>query len=77
MNFILMRILKNIGLALIAKPMVFFGLRIVSKSTTNLVDDNVVNVVEAAYDGDMDKLEVSLKASLSEVQKLIEANRKK
>lgn len=71
MKMILMKILKNIGLALIAKPMVFFGLRMVSKSTTNLVDDRVIDVVEHAYDGDVEKLEASLKAALIEIQKEI------
>lgn len=71
MKMIVMRILKNIGLALIAKPMVFFGLRMVSKSTTNLVDDRVIDVVEHAYDGDVVKLEASLKAALVEIQKEI------
>lgn len=65
----ILRILKNIGMALIAKPMVFFGLRLVSKSTTNLVDDKVIDVVESAYDGDMVKLESSLKSALEEIQK--------
>jgi Na+/phosphate symporter len=69
MKFIFMRILKNIGLALIAKPMVFFGLRLISKSTTNLVDDKIIDVVENAYDGDMVKLELSLKSALGEIQK--------
>lgn len=71
MKVILMKILKNIGLALIAKPMVFFSLRMVSKSTTNLVDDRVIDVVEHAYDGDVVKLEASLKAALIEIQKEI------
>lgn len=71
MKMILMKILKNIGLALIAKPMVFFSLRMVSKSTTNLVDDKVIDVVEHAYDGDIVKLEASLKSALIEIQKEI------
>lgn len=71
MKLILMKILKNIGLALIAKPMVFFGLRMVSKSTANLIDDKIIDVVEHAYDGDVVKLEASLKSALIEIQKEI------
>lgn len=69
---IILRILKNIGLALIAKPMIFWGLRLGAKSTTNLVDDKIINLVENAYDGDMVKLEVSLKEALTEIQKELE-----
>lgn len=71
MKLILIRILKNIGMALIAKPMLFWGARMVSKSSDNLVDDNIIDVVESAYDGDLEKLERSLKATLTEIQKEI------
>jgi hypothetical protein len=68
MNAIILRMLKNIGMGLIAKPMLFWGARLVSKSSENLIDDNVVDVLEHAYDGDMEKLEASLKKTLEQIQ---------
>lgn len=69
MKLILVKILKNIGTTLIARPMIFWGARLAAKSTDNLIDDNVINVLENAYDSDINKLEASLKTTLSEIQK--------
>lgn len=61
-----MLILQNLASALLGKPMLFFGLRLVAKATDNEIDDNIVNLTEAAMDGDVQAIQKYAKLVLEE-----------
>lgn len=64
-------VLKNIGYTLIGKPMIFFGLRLAAKSTKTSLDDNGVELVNAALENDKLAMEKYAKAILEELAKKI------
>lgn len=60
MSAFLKILLKNIGAAFLTKKMSIWGLRLIAKYTTNKVDDNVIDFVEAAANNDSEGMQVAL-----------------
>lgn len=67
MKLLIMAALKTIFNALIAKPMVFFALRMLAKQSDTLIDDKVVEVVSKAVDGDVDGTRKALMETMEKI----------
>ena len=70
MQTLLITMLKNIGQALTLKFIISRILKIYTKSTKNLVDDNVVALVEGSLDGDIEKMQVAIAGLTTELAKI-------
>lgn len=63
MQAIIMKILKSIGMALFAKPVIFWAIRTFwSDRTEGKIDDKFVDLAEAALDQDEVKIVEAFKA---------------
>lgn len=69
MKYIIIKILKNLGTMFLTKKVVLWALRLAAKSTKNKIDDNVINIVEAAYDNNPQKLMDAAETIYNEVIK--------
>ena len=56
MKTLIVQILKALAGSLISWKFILFGLRTGAKQTTNLIDDNIVEIVAAAKDNDSEKI---------------------
>lgn len=45
-------LLKKLVAMLVTKKMIFWALELAAKQTDNKIDDNVIRLIKAAYDGD-------------------------
>lgn len=70
MQTLLITMLKNIGQALTLKFIISRILKIYTKSTKNLVDDNVVALVEGSLDGDIEKMQAAIAGLTTELAKM-------
>lgn len=52
MKLFIMRILKNLGGMILTKKVIVWALTLAASKTTNKIDDNIIKLVEAAYDND-------------------------
>lgn len=60
----------NLGKMLLTRAVILWALRLYAKQTTNLIDDNVINLVEAGYDNDSVALMKAVDAIVAEYRKL-------
>lgn len=50
----------NVLKMLLTKTVILWGLKLAAKQTDNKIDDYVIDVVEAGYDGDTEKFQKSV-----------------
>lgn len=67
--FILKTLVTNVAKMLVSKKMVYWTLETWAKNTDNKIDDNVVLIVEGAYDADTEKLKLGVEGLLAEMKK--------
>lgn len=60
MQALLIKIVKNIGIAFLGKKVILALLRLYVDSTKNLLDDNSLDIVEGAIDGDIEKTQKAI-----------------
>lgn len=76
MSAILLQILKSIGVSLLAKPMLFWGARLAARNTDTPFDDELINLVEAGYDGDTEKMQAAIKEIGLSVEEYVQSKKK-
>lgn len=62
------KVVKNVIGMLVTEKMILWGLKFAVKQTKNSVDDNVVNLVEAAYKNDAAKFQAAIEATASAIK---------
>lgn len=69
MKILLAAALRTMFNAVIAKPLIFFLLKMAARRSETLIDDNGVLFVQKAFDGDVEGTRDALKATLEQIEK--------
>lgn len=62
-------LITNLIGMLMTKAMILWGLKFAAKQTKNKIDDDIVLLVEGAYDNDEEKVRAAIEALAAEIQK--------
>lgn len=69
MHLFIKTMTKNLVLMLVRWPMIKWILTLMAKQTTNKIDDNIILLVDAAYNKDEETFKVALEAITNELNK--------